>query len=95
MSMEHSTAYFRECCANNGVLDLHPELVKKGWATLGKFAFSSSYIPGHVDDSPFIKKVVNKLGLDEDDERTSGLRRLFYEAFTTSAAEMRRRLKTS
>ncbi len=93
MSMEHSIAYFRECCVNNGVLDLHPEMVKRGWPTLGKFAFSSSYMPGQVDEGPFVRGVLNTLGLQEDDERIAGVRRVVYEEFTTSASEMRRRLR--
>ena len=88
---EHSTAYFQEACTACGVLDLHQKLCGFGWKTLGKYAFSSSYVPGQTDDSKFIEKVVVRCGLTEDDERVSGLRRLFFEAYTTVASEMRRR----
>jgi hypothetical protein len=89
---EHSTAYFLEACTACGLLDLHQKLCSFGWKTLGKYAFSSSYVPGQSDDSQFIKKVVVRCGLTEEDERVSGLRRLFFEAYTTVASEMRRRL---
>ena len=88
---EHSAAYFRDSCDQCGVLDLHKQLCDFGWPTLGKFAFSSSYMPGQPDDSAFIKAVVDRLGLDELDPRVAGLRRLFFEAYTVSASEMRRR----
>ena len=88
---ETSVAYFREACVGNEVLDLHQQLCDFGWRTMVKFAFSSSYIPGQPDDSKFIEKVVKRLGLTEDDTRVSGLRRLFFEAYTVAASEMRRR----
>ena len=84
-------AYFREACVSNGVADLHQKLCDFGWPTMGKFAFSSSYVPGQPDESKFIKNVVVRLGLTEDDIRVSGLRRLFFEAYTVAASEMRRR----
>ena len=88
---EHSAAYFRDSCEQCGVLDLHKQLCDFGWPTLGKYAFSSSYVPGQVDDSAFVKGVVKRLGLEEVDPRVAGLRRLFFEAYTVSASEMRRR----
>ena len=87
---EHSVAYFRDACEQCGVLDLHKQMCDFGWPTLGKFAFSSSYVPGQIDDSNFVKHVIKRLGLDEMDVRVAGVRRLFFEAYTVSAFEMRR-----
>ena len=61
----------------------------------GQFAFSFSYMPEQADDAPFFKGVVHKLGLSDDNHRASGLRRLFFEAYTVAASEMRRRLVCS
>ena len=92
---EDSKALFLETCVKIGVADLHKELCKNGWSTLGQFAFSSSYMPGQADDAPFFKGVVRKLALDDGDHRVSGLRRLFFEAYTVAASEMRRRHRRS
>lgn len=87
---EDSAALFQEACVKCNVGDLHKSLVKCGWSTFGQFAFSSSYMPGQADDAPFFKGVVAKLNVDADDVRVSGLRRLFFEAYTVAASEMRR-----
>ena len=88
---EYSTAFFKDACTQNGLADLYDKMVGFGWSTLGRFAFSSAYVPGQIDESAFVKGVVVRLGLTEDDMRISGLRRLFFEAYTTSASELRRR----
>ena len=88
---EHSVAYFKDACIQNGLADLYDKMVRFGWSTLGRYAFSSGYVPGQLDDSAFVKGVVERCGLTIDDVRVSGLRRLFFEAYTTSASELRRR----
>ena len=92
---EKSIAYFKESCIECGVGDLHAKMGTFGWTTLGKFAFSSNYVPGSSDDSSFITRVVKRLGVDPDDARADGLRRLFFEAYTVAASEMRRRAITN
>ena len=88
---EHSVPFFKDACMQNGLADLYEKMVTFGWSTLGKYAFSSGYVPGQLDDSAFMKGVVTRCGLTPDDPRVSGLRRLFFEAYTTSASELRRR----
>jgi hypothetical protein len=88
---EKSIAYFKESCIECGVGDLHTKMVALGWTTLGKFAFSSAYVPGTADETPFVNRVVKRLGVDPEDPRVDGLRRLFFEAYTVAASEMRRR----
>ena len=88
---EHSVPFFKNACMENGLADLYEKMVTFGWKTLGKYAFSSGYVPGQIDDSAFMKGVVTRLGLTAEDPRVSGLRHLFFEAYTTSASELRRR----
>ena len=88
---EHSVPFFKDACLQNGLADLYDKMVTFGWKTLGKYAFSSGYVPGQIDDSAFMKGVVTRLGLTAEDPRVSGLRHLFFEAYTTSASELRRR----
>ena len=88
---EHSVPFFKNACMENGLAEIYDKMVRFGWTTLGKYAFSSGYVPGQLDDSAFIKGVVERCGLTADDLRVSGLRRLFFEAYTTSVSELRRR----
>ena len=88
---EDSIAHFKEVCSRLGLTSIVPQMAAKGWDTLGSFAFSSSYAPGQPTDEAFMVGVVERLGLERESQLLPGLRRLFYEAYTQSAMEMRRR----
>ena len=64
-----------------------------GWATLGDFAFSSSYVPGGADDSAFVAVCNTILGLNSP--KQAQLRRVFFEAYTFAAGDLKRRMETS
>ena len=59
-----------------------------GWDTLGNFAFSCSYVPGSPDDASFISGVVVPI-LGDDHTKAAALRRLFFEAYTIAAADLK------
>ena len=62
--------------------------------TLGALAYSSSYIPGHSDDAPF-QAVVTKILGENGVARAPLLRRIYYESYTLSTAEIRRKAERS
>ena len=69
-------------------------VVAAGWRNLGSFAFSSSYSPGNPDDAPFLRDVVRRVfGETPSAGQTSALRRVYFEAFTLSAADLKKRLE--
>ena len=88
---EDSKPYFREVCARLGLASVLPQMIEKGWASMGAFAFSSSYAPGQATEEAFMAGVVERLGLTRESPLVPTLRRLFFEAYTQSAMEMRRR----
>ena len=87
-----SAAFFLDACVRLGVGDLHQKMLGFGWTSLGAYAFSSSYNPAQASDEPFMTGVVDRLGLDRGHPRVTRLRRLFFEAYTFEAADMRRQL---
>eukprot|EP00974_Lingulodinium_polyedra_P096152 9320413-Lingulodinium_polyedra.AAC.1 len=58
------------------------ERVRRGWASYGIFAYSSSYTPGSPDDAKFLKEVVKELLGSEDHQKTAVVRRLYFESYT-------------
>ena len=62
-----------------------------GWNTLGVLAFSSDYVPGVSDGAIFVKDVVLPALQDPEHADRFKLRRLYTEAFTIAAYELRRR----
>ena len=87
-----SQAVFTDLLHNLQLGEYAEEFKKKGWVTLGVFAFAANYVPGTKDDEPFIKDVVIPLLGREDHPAKPMLRRLFFEAFTVMAEEMKGRL---
>ena len=68
----------------------------RGWTTFAKFAYSCAYVPGSgMDETGFIREVAEPilgslLGVSTNRQDLPSVRRLYFEAFTLSAAEMRR-----
>lgn len=90
MSLVDSEAVFSSRAISKG---LSVAVVKSfkdaGIATLGNFAFASSYVPGSNDDKPFLELVAKALKRDPSLGELAALRRLFNEAYSASAAEMK------
>ena len=70
-------------------------LRSRKWNTLGMMAFSCNFIPGQSDDTPLLKLAAVITGVDSisdiPDDRMPVIRRLFFEAYTLAASEMRMR----
>ena len=66
-----------------------------GWTTIANFAFSSSYMPGSPDDSPFQTGVVDPILGDRSSPHVAALRRLLFDCFTMAAADTRRKVEST
>ena len=64
-----------------------------GWTTLGSFAFSCSYVPGQADDAAFKVDVLTALFGNPVNRLAAPLRRLYFEAYTLSAHDMKNKLE--
>ena len=94
MSVLESKAVFLGRARHMGVSESTIEAMeRKNWATLASFAFSSSYVPGSGDDRSFKEQVLVPLLGSADHVESSALRRLLFESYTLSAAELRGRLE--
>ena len=63
-----------------------------GWATFGSFGFACSYVPGQQDDATFKADVLVPLfGIGVNSPMAAPMRRLYFEAYTVAAMEMRAR----
>ena len=76
-------------------IDELERLRSRQWNTLGKLAFSCNYIPGVSDESGLMKLAALITGVaspsEVPDERMPVVRRLFFEAYTLAASDMRHR----
>ena len=66
------------------------QLKPTAWTTFAKLAFSTKYTPGG-DEEVFEKMLTHGLG-DKDHEHKAEMRRLFYEAYTLAADQLKRML---
>ena len=83
-------------CAKIGLPDNVVEnLGKKGWGTRATFAFSTAVVPGSGDDSKFVKEVVEPILGSATHEQAANLRRLHFESYTLTAADLKRQTETS
>jgi hypothetical protein len=64
-----------------------------GWLTYADLAFSTSYVPGQGDDARFLTDVALRGLGDAAHKDLAGLRRLFFEAFSLAAADLRRKVE--
>lgn len=91
MSIVDSQAVFRQRAGQlqipEAVID---KMIEAGWDTHGNFAHSACYIPGG-DETAFKKEVLEVLLKDSERSHIPKLRRLFFESFTMSTADLRQR----
>lgn len=69
------------------------QMVAKGYSSMARLAFASNYHPGSPDEKPFVDLVADILGAPPDGPTLSCFRRLYFEAFTLSAADLKARLE--
>ena len=96
-SFAESEAVFKDRVTSAGLDDdgILKALNDAGFKTLSKFAFSSSYTPGAVDESPFVKTTKDILKRDANLSELASFRRLLHEAFSLVTAEMKQQLERS
>ncbi len=87
-----SEAVFQERLTAMGLTELKEMFADRGWKTLASFAFACSFVPGAPggDDKVCQEKVVLKLVTSEDSPLVPSLRRLYFEAYTTATADLKR-----
>jgi hypothetical protein len=80
----------RELGLSDGILD---NMTALGWLTFGTFSFSCAYIPGHVHDQALVDSVIVPVLGGVNDPRAALLRRLFFESYTMTAADLKRKVE--
>lgn len=96
MSVVDSEAVFASRCAKVGLSSEAVAALKaKGWGTYANFAFSTAVIPGQGDDSIFVRDVITVILGSADHASGAALRRLHFESYTLTAAELKRQTETN
>ena len=88
-TLTESQAVFESKLKDMGLEGYKDAMTRRGWTTLSTFAFASSWSPGSGDDTSFVNQVV--LGA-ADHADLPKLRKLYHEAYTVVAAELRSKL---
>ena len=89
-----SAACFEERLNDLSLGSLAASFNHAGWTTFGTFATSSSWVPGQPSGyETFKTDVVERLTGNRDHETAGALRRLFYEAYTMMAHDLRSRVE--
>ncbi|CAL1136231.1 unnamed protein product [Cladocopium goreaui] len=92
-TLTESKAVFEAKLKENGLDGYKLLMSGKGWTTLSTFAFASSWAPGTGDDTAFMEQVVRPILGRNDHQDLPRLRKLYHEAYTIVAAELRTRLE--
>ena len=96
MSCSDSEAVFKGRFLELGLSDGNYAAFKaEGITTMGTFAFCCNYAPGGADERPLVTFVTRVLGAAPSTREMACLRRLFSEAFSTIAAEIRSKVEAS
>ena len=94
--MLDSVAVFEARSKEMGLLDDWASRIKaKGWNTFALLAFACSYTPGQADDANLVKlgAIITGTGAsDPPEDRMPVIRRLFFDAYTLAAADLRSRV---
>lgn len=93
-SLIESEAVFSSRLRTCGLQAYEAAFGARGWKTLSTFAFASSWAPGSGDDTAFVNQVLRPLGIGADHADTPKIRKLYFEAFTMVAADLRSKLET-
>ena len=95
-SFAESETVFKDRVTSAGLDgDIPKALNDAGFRTASKFAFSSSYTPGAVDKTPFVKTIKDILKRDANLSELASFRRFLHEAFSLVTAEMKQQLERS
>lgn len=92
-SLIESEAVFSSRLRACGLEAYEAAFAAKGWKTLSTFAFASSWAPGSGDDTAFVNQVLRPILGGADHADTPKIRKLYFEAFTMVAADLRSKLE--
>ena len=92
MALESDAVFFSRISALGLSEEVAGRFREKGWTTLGAFAFCSAYTPGQADDAAF-QPVLQFLVGEADGADAALVRRLFFEAYTMAAADLKKRIE--
>lgn len=96
MSVVDSEVVFTARCKEIGLDDATTTALSgKGWKTFGSYAFSVSTNPGVIADADFDAKVSVPVLGSANHADAAKLRRLLFESYTLTAAELKRRAEHS
>ena len=96
MSYSDSTAVFKKRFIEIGLTEANYEAFNaEGLNTLGTFAFSCNYAPGAADERPLVTLATKILGDAPSTKEMACIRRLFSEAYSTIAADIRAKVEAS
>ena len=94
--VDSEEAVFAARCSKAGLSDAAVTALRsKGWGTYANFAFSTAVIPGQGDDSIFVRDVIVAILGREDHASAAALRRLHFESYTLTAAELKRQTEAT
>ena len=94
--VDSEEAVFAARCSKVGLSDAAATALRsKGWGTYANFAFSTAVIPGQGDDSIFVRDVIVAILGREDHASAAALRRLHFESYTLTAAELKRQTEAT
>ena len=92
MALESDAVFFSRISALGLSEEVAGRFREKGWDTLGSFAVCSAYTPGQADDSAF-QPVLQFLVGEPDGANAALVRRLFFEAYSMAAADLKKRIE--
>eukprot|EP00435_Cladocopium_sp_Y103_P042439 s723_g11.t1 len=96
MSYSDSTAVFKKRFLEIGLTSANFDAFNaEGLNTMGTFAFSCNYAPGSADERPLVTLATKVLGTDPSTKEMACIRRLFSEAYSTIAADIRSKVEAS
>ncbi|CAE7724008.1 unnamed protein product, partial [Symbiodinium microadriaticum] len=96
MSAIDSEAVFLSKCSQLGLPEpARQALKRKGWATFGTFAFCVPGEPGRISQDAFKADVADPILGTDGDEHVAKLRRLHFESYALTAAELKRTAEAS
>ena len=96
VSYSDSEAVFKKRFLELGLSEANYDAFnREGLNTLGTFAFSCNFAPGSSDERPLVQLATNVLGVAPNTRQMACIRRLFSEAYSTIAADIRSKVEAT
>ena len=94
LSYVDSKAMFRQRCNGSKLPPAITEkLTSKGWSTLALFARAPKVIPGQSGHEKAVQDMIDAVLGDDEKQHEAGLRRLRWEAWTLTAADLKKKIE--